>query len=477
MFVKVMRRIVIRLTFISALITLVSACQFPLVEEADQQIVYRFVIDPRFQNFYEQLGGVDILGPPISGMQVVDGIWYQYTKSALLTHNPNAPESRQFLLASLGSEYWLTEGPIGKERPKIYRGFVPLYRELGGAKVVGLPLTEVYFNPENNRVEQHFENLGFYYLEGDPARAVKLLDYGAWMCAEYCGVIISDGTIRSSPQVETRIAHAIQQLGLDINFTGDPLTEPYIASDNQWEQIFENMVIYENPESPANISLRPILQMLGIPSWSLETESEIPGMFFYSIEGNLGFNIPDFFRDYLKGNLGFQLSGYPVSGFVRFTEGVYRQCFENLCLDYYHGMDPELRIRPAPIGRAYKNSFYPPEKAEASHRTNTYDKVAIYVWEMQAVIQPTQSQVIRLFIVDDRIPLKNIEPILKLTLPNGDEKIIRFPPTDEKGLTALVLDPIQAKNGTSIEFLVCIEDLSVEPICRSPDGFTIWGGD
>ena len=477
MVAKVMRRIVIILAFTSVLIVLVSVCQIPLIEEADSQVKYSYVIDPRFRPFYDQLGGIAVLGPPISEMRVVNGIWYQYTKAALLMHDPEAPESRQFQLAPLGSEYWLVEGQLEREKPKIYRGFVPLYREIGSAKIVGLPLTDVYFNPENNRVEQHFENLGFYYLKSDPVRVVKLLDYGAWKCAEYCGSIISDGTIRSSPQVKSRIAQAIQRLGLDFNFTGDPLTEPYIASDDRWEQIFENVVIYEDSESPAKISLRPILQMLDLPSWPLETESDIPGMFFYSIEGNLGFNIPDFFRDYLKGNLGFQLSGYPVSSFVRFTEGVYRQCFENLCLDYYHSLDPELRIQPAPLGRAYKNTFYPPNKAEVAQTINKYNNINMYVWEMQATIKPNQSQVIRLKVVDGRVPLRNIEPVLKLTLPDGVDKTVRFPPTDENGLTSLILEPIQAKNGTSIEFQVCIDDLDVKPICPPPDGFTIWGED
>ena len=49
-------------------------------------------------------------------------------------------------------------------------------------RYVGKPPTELHYNPETQRYEQYFENLGMYWLESEGPEHVRLLNYGAWKC-------------------------------------------------------------------------------------------------------------------------------------------------------------------------------------------------------------------------------------------------------------------------------------------------------
>ena len=60
-------------------------------------------VDPTFREFYELLGGEQILGPAISIMYEERGKKLQFTTGALMMYDPQAPESEHFKLAPLGN--------------------------------------------------------------------------------------------------------------------------------------------------------------------------------------------------------------------------------------------------------------------------------------------------------------------------------------------------------------------------------------
>jgi len=412
-------------------------------------------VDQRFREFYGYLGGLDVIGLVISPKFPHGENEYQYTATALMVYVPDAPDGQKFQLVPLGIELGIAEPPLNPDEPgghAIYEGFVGLYTRLG-ARIVGLPITEVRYNLEKGRIEQHFENLGFYQMISDPEGEVHLLSYGAWKCAvEICGYVPPDDSAvdlpTSSPSpFEDTISR------LDLNFTGLPLTPPYTAFDGMLEQIFEHVVIIADPKNPGGIRLRPIVGMLG--------NSPLR-------EGD--FAIPGHFLEYLNRHSGLEYSGKAVTEYQAISDDAFRQCFTNLCLDYFPNAPEDLRVRPVPLGYTYKNLFY---RAE-----NENDKfglgITIQVWEAYPTLDPDQVQEIGVRVWSGDTPIPNAQPVLVVTIPGLGDVPYHFPATREDGQSYLQLDPIEAPNGTRIEYRACLGNLNSERFCVLDD-FLIWG--
>ena len=148
-----------------------------------------------------------------------------------------------------------------------------------------------------------------------------------------------EASVILSSVVDTPFEQAVRRLSPQ--FVGQPLTEPYTASDGVLEQIYENVVIVAAPERPGGIALRPITAMLGV-----------------NVSSGSKFEIPVFFDEYLNQNSGLELSGPPVTAYQRQSDNLFRQCFQNLCLDYFPDSPEELQVKPAPLGYLYKNRYY-----------------------------------------------------------------------------------------------------------------------
>ncbi len=142
-----------------------------------------YAVDPVFREFYNFLGGKDILGEAISPAQDDDGVFSQYVVNGLMMFDPQAPAARKFQLGALGTKFGIDSS--GAADGAVAAPFEQLYDQLGGEVFVGKPLTGQVYNSEKNRSEQYFENLGFY--QGPETEGVvRLLPYGAWMCDEEC---------------------------------------------------------------------------------------------------------------------------------------------------------------------------------------------------------------------------------------------------------------------------------------------------
>lgn len=154
-----------------------------------------YPVDPIFEEFYVHLGGIDTLGPAISPLQEEDGLRRQYVENGLMVYDLRATPSDRYRLAPLGNAFEVAESPVPE--PESTRGryvaghvidpsFLSLYESLGGARFVGRPITEARHNPAKMRIEQYFENLGFYRLVGEPAGRAHLLAYGVLACDRNC---------------------------------------------------------------------------------------------------------------------------------------------------------------------------------------------------------------------------------------------------------------------------------------------------
>ncbi len=447
-----------RLLIFCLLLTLIgsiSACQPPPPPNSGQStsgIGGNGGIDPRFREFYDLYGGKDTLGIAISPKFSQNGVEYQYTAAALMAYNPSAERSSQFYFAPIGIELGIADPPTDPGQPgghKIYQGFVGIYERMGGSKLVGTPLTDVKFNEERGGIEQHFENLGFYQLESD-TDLVKLIHYGAWMCASACNFQSDPGSIvMEQAVVEEPFAQSTSRL--NPSFTGKPLTEPFIASDGRVEQIFENVVVVEASDRPGGIALRPITAMLGVP-----------------VQNGAQFEIPGYFMELINQNSGLELSGPPVTEYTRQSDEVYRQCFANLCLDYFPNKANELKVRPTALGYLYESKFY--ESGSVTSPPTSAQTITMRVSKGYNLVAPTQSQIINVFVYNNNQPNTNVQPTLYLMLPGGETNSFSFPPTNSSGRSSLHLEPISAAHGTRVDYQVCV----VSEICLE-DHFLIWG--
>ncbi len=443
--------------------------------ESDSLNVY-FPVDAIFQSFYSFLGGREILGPAISPLEELGDVKRQYVEAGMMVFNPNAIGSERYQLSPLGLDFGVATPGMhsasdGEARiidgHVIFSKFIPMYDKLGGARFVGRPITEARYDPENGRFLQYFENLGFYILDSDKTESIRLLAYGASSCDQTCRYKSPpESIIIRKPLLTEPFASMVDSMGLP--FVGRTLTDPTYAYDGKSEIIFENLVLVEDGANPHGVLVKSIVKMLGFQAKPLEANQNDPLMVFYPIDGDKGYNVPVYFDSYLRSHGGLEVSGLPISGVYQLRTGGFRQCFENLCLDFEPDSPEDTRLKPASLGVAYKKAFFSRGGISLS-----LDNIQIYVWERNPVVISSDPQEIFVAILEHNKPLKNREPILTLILPDGAQETYRFPPTNDRGQTSLKVPSVSAPNGTLIAYQVCLPGAGEESQCVG-DNYMIW---
>ena len=458
----------------------IAACS---MEKAGQGAYY--AVDPRFQELYQQLDGEDVLGQPISNKKFVAGsnIEKQYFEAAVMVYNPET--SPKFYLEPVGLEAGFSDLPnADPENPnvKYVNGYIipmefaKLYEQLGGARWVGLPLTRARKNPEKGIIEQYFENMGFFRFEDDPPGVVRLLPYGLWRCAGECSrypTLENAGLLRSTDVTTSPFAEVINRLGT--NFTGKSLTDAYRAQDERLEQIFTNVVIYEDDDSPLGISLRPIAEQVGIEGDPLEERGTKTDMYFREIKDGKGFYIPSYFVDFISQYSGFALSGEPINQLREIREGVFRQCFQNYCLRYDSAAEEEEQVSLVPLGQRYKDQVYH-DRAVTTPEVQGKRDFTLDVWEQSTQVSSSERQQIGACIHEGETPLRDIQVEMTLRIPQRGTRRFQLPATDAGGCSFYELEPIQAQNGTAVDYQVCFKGLNEGQQCKQ-DSFLIWGNE
>lgn len=434
-----------------------------------------YLIEPVFQEFYDFLGGQARLGGPLSPVIIEGTVQKQYLENALMVFNPELPPSEQYSLDPVGQQLGVYDEPLANtdlegvlfvEGYIVYEGFVPLYQELGAQRYVGRPLTGVRYLAEQRRVEQYFENLGFYINLDDQEAGVQLMAYGQLACADTCGVAANPAAIIQIdlPYGEPFVA-TVTRLG--DGFVGPRLAGPYQTADGSLEVIYENLVLYANADQSQQAAARPILAQLGIQPDPMVTRLDNPNLMFYGLDGEYGFNVLLVFTDYINQHGGFEVFGQPISELKLQSEGSATQCFANACLRYAQGEG----VSPMPVGAEYKARFY---DQPAPQLPIIQDEIRIQVWEDFSQISSSERQIIHATLYAGNQLLAGLQPYLEVTLPGGGTSIYQFPATDDGGQTQLGIPPIAAQNGTLITYQVCLQGFGATEVCAS-ESFMIWG--
>lgn len=359
-------------------ITMLVACGFKNSDnKQNSALIYE--IDPTFREFYEHLGGSDVLGEPISPVFMVIENKGQFTQKGELIYMPHADTSDLFDLATLGNLIGIKEPTVSNpEKPGtlyldghvIYPDFVPLYEEIG-PRFVGKPLTEVHYNPYKRRYEQYFEKLAFYRLEGTSSEQTKLLDYGKWFCYQDCSTNDeNEAAIDKFFKIAPPFVGFVEQHG--ILFTGFALTDGYV-SNKKYEQVFENLILTVDPENSGGVRLQQLSEKLNLLPSAISEPNNKQDYHFYSIENQKGYNIPIVLWDYIEKHGGVELIGEPISELIRIDDHKYRQCFKNLCLILDETQDVSRIVMPEPLGYSYRELFSFKEIAEKNDCINICD--------------------------------------------------------------------------------------------------------
>jgi hypothetical protein len=298
----------------------------PTIKKSFTSSQVDYDIDPFFDRFYHSAGGSKYLGPAISSVIDVNGIKYQFIENGLLGYH----NSLGFFLESLGVQLGYHKTMYSGGAIDIYSGFYNLYEKLGGEMVFGEPITVPFFNQDMNRLEQHFENLGIFLSLDKESDDPRLLPYGVYSCDYGCRYTPDTAAIMLN--IPEPFRSFVSQN--EVEFTGQLLDTPFVANDGNTEAVFQNIVLYSNPSQPHEIMARPIVEALGIDQHPPTTAFDHPEIIFIPTFGDLGHNIPIVFYDYLSTHGGLGVSGNPLTELFQISNGQFRQCFENLCVEY-----------------------------------------------------------------------------------------------------------------------------------------------
>ena len=156
------------------------------------QVVKQLI--PVFKELYQTLGSNRLLGQAISPAFSKENMRCQYFVAALMCFNSNATDVNRLGLYPLGKELAIQDAQYTGSSPTggarivdgyvIYEEFIRVYDQLYGARYVGRPLSNVRINYDLNRIEQFFENIGFYRNLNDPPGKIQLIPYGAYFYNE-----------------------------------------------------------------------------------------------------------------------------------------------------------------------------------------------------------------------------------------------------------------------------------------------------
>lgn len=443
-----------------------------------------YLVDPRFSELYERLQGEATLGPPISNKKFLAGTNQekQYFEGVVMIFDPD--HSPRFYLDPVGIEAGFSDLP--NQEPE-YSGvrylngyvipveFTHFYDQMGGERWVGMPLTRARLNPDKGRVEQYFENMGFFRFEDDPPGTVHLMPYGLWKCAgecsQYPGVQNANVSSSVSEEIQSPFGEAVARFGT--GFTGDTISSAYHAADGSIEQIFKNVVLFQDPASPMGVSLRPVSYLLDKVDQNYQARQDGTGDYFREIENGSGFYIPAYFMEFIDRYFGFEISGEPITRLEEIRDGVSQQCFENYCLLFDAAAGEGQQVRILPQGQKYKEEFYR-DVGKPNNETPLVRNIQMDIWEQMPQISSLENQQIGACIHEGETPLANVQAVIEIHVEEQGSSTFYFDPTDPGGCAFLELDPIQAANGTTVDYQVCFKGVGDQEYCKK-DSYLIWG--
>lgn len=356
-----MKKLIILLYIGFALV--LSTCS-PAPTPSTPNVDSLFTVAPEFEPFYNQYGGLQTLGIPISADVEEDGIRVQYFQNGRLEYHPQLPDGSQVILSDLGKEHYGIApclSPENVEPQALYfdatcHSVSPQFREFfvthGGVNFFGYPISEMYI--EDGRFVQNFERATLVWDKSKlPGLKYGLSGLGSAVCPKAtCG---EDAPKSFFPEFSTtdkklKVVNAIYQF-YDTHrgqiLFGSRVGEQRTGEDGAVEQVFENAILYENPSSFEGISLRPL--GLKVPGALEPAAPQVnTPTSFYSTK--YGHNVIGTFYEFFNANGGVETFGHPISE-ARVESGYLVQYFENAAISWRSGFSTDKASRLLNLGQ------------------------------------------------------------------------------------------------------------------------------
>ncbi len=458
-----------------------------------------FPIAAVFREYYDQVGGENVLGKPISPPVQEENFVYQYTVNAVLVKATNLEHQTDVLLSPVGLDLTLPkykakspiyEGSFYVNNVAVYDEFISLFQKLGGESRVGNPLTSLRYNPLKKRYEQLFESVGFYFTEADPKGMVKLLAYGVWKCQSACIYPYNkEAEVTQSNVIDPHFIAFVDQVGSD--FTGFAITDAFQTNDGKIQQVFENLALEYIPNQDPAVVLMNIPTSIGILSEQMVNKTSQVDQVFIPIKGEKGHNIPRQFLDYINLHGGLDVIGLPINEASQVGNQTFWQCFEKLCIEKDGRLAGVYQIHPSALGLEYLYLHNPKEENTQDKNTPTLTSpqprstlipptlipqehpFEMNLRQAHAWVDANTPQEIRLVVTKNHIPIEGISPYLIIIRPDGEPIRFAMPATDAQGVSVGQIPAITAPNGTLISYKVCIKPIDFEEQCEQ-GGYPIW---
>lgn len=436
-----------------------------------------YEVDQTLQEFYNSLGGETVLGPAISKLMDDPSGQCQYTANVQLCVNPLIVGEERYSLSPLGVFLGLSEAANSSSSSDglqvngfiVYEEFVPIYEQFSQSDNVGNPISQVHINYAQQRIEQYFEKVGFYRSFNDASGEVRLLAFGAASCSKDCKFNPAEESRLIDLQQNTDYQSLMEGLNdiPDMEVFGNPLSEPFTVADGTLEQVFEGVVLYQNPNGvvkPRPISI--LLEMLTTePSEKIYGQDD--GMVFYAVDGTLGYHVPVLFYEFISTHGGTTFSGDPIAEVIEYQPGIFRQCFTNYCLDYTPEARKNKRITVAPLGQQYLQLELNETVPQPTEQPEPQE-IILQVFEDSAKVSATETQTINIKVFDgsDDKPLSAIQSSIQLNLPRGKTWSSDLDPTNAEGESSITLPVMKnIPNGTILTYQVCLKNMVSGSVC------------
>ena len=128
------------------------------------------------------------------------------------------------------------------------------------------------------------------------------MPYGLWKCAGECSQYpgVQNAGISRSPaeEIQSPFGEAIARFGTA--FTGHAVSSAYRSEDGNIEQIFQNIVLYQDATSPLGVGLRPISALLSRGDGSFQIRDDESQSYFWEVVDGQGYYIPAYFLDFIN---------------------------------------------------------------------------------------------------------------------------------------------------------------------------------
>ena len=416
---------------------------------------------PEFESFVAAHGGMHIFGPAIEQRREDSGRVRQAFANAELVFDPALPAGTQVALTPLGYSLGLASPAVPRLPgssyfestghaldPRLQAGF----DSAGGSAVVGAPIAEAV--ARGAHLVQYFENLGLRLpLEGSSGD-FEFLAYGFAAHAEIrppAGVVLP-------PDARTRpFALFLDPYGGESVF-GRALSEPYAAPDGALEQVFANTVLYAPTEAPGSVRLRGLGSALGPPDPPVTGPSDTVGLYV----PDSGHYVLWAFATFYRAHGGEVVLGLPLEE-GKTVDGVLRQRFENVILEYRPELPPHLAVQLSPLGIVYAAaSGQPGGDASATLAApgpviSVCSGVASVTTQPQQAILPSAGiQHIQVVVLrPDGQPWSGVTPMVVVHTPSGD-LYPPVPPADGDGRTAAAFSVEGLRPGEVVNYEVVV---------------------